>query len=140
MEHKLLFERFLNPERVSLPDIDCDFCKRRRDEVIAYVEEKYGKENVAQLITFGTWKPRVAVRDVGRVLEMPYAERIGRSKLAVVRDGLRFLGVILSAVAYIRVSRLSGPVVALLLEATPVLRDVGVGGFRRADAIAHKSP
>jgi DNA polymerase-3 subunit alpha len=72
--YKLLFERFLNPERVSLPDIDCDFCKKRRDEVIAYVEGKYGKENVAQLITFGTWKPRVAVRDVGRVLEMPYAE------------------------------------------------------------------
>jgi len=72
--YKLLFERFLNPERVSLPDIDCDFCKDRRDEVIAYVGEKYGKENVTQLITFGTWKPRVAVRDVGRVLEMPYAE------------------------------------------------------------------
>ncbi len=72
--YKLLFERFLNPERVSLPDIDCDFCKDRRDEVISYVQEKYGRENVAQLITFGTWKPRAAVRDVGRVLEMPYAE------------------------------------------------------------------
>ncbi|MEW6721002.1 MAG: DNA polymerase III subunit alpha [Thermodesulfobacteriota bacterium] len=72
--YKLLFERFLNPERISLPDIDCDFCKDRRDEVIAYVQEKYGRENVAQLITFGTWKPRAAVRDVGRVLEMPYAE------------------------------------------------------------------
>ena len=72
--YKLLFERFLNPERISLPDIDCDFCKERRDEVIAYVQEKYGREKVAQLITFGTWKPRAAVRDVGRVLEMPYAE------------------------------------------------------------------
>jgi len=72
--YKLFFERFLNPERVSLPDIDCDFCKNRRDDVIAYVQEKYGRENVAQLITFGTWKPRGAVRDVGRVLEMPYAE------------------------------------------------------------------
>ncbi len=72
--YKLLFERFLNPERVSLPDIDCDFCKDRRDEVISYVQEKYGRENVAQLSTFGTWKPRAAVRDVGRVLEMPYAE------------------------------------------------------------------
>jgi DNA polymerase-3 subunit alpha len=72
--YKLLFERFLNPERISLPDIDCDFCKDRRDEVISYVQEKYGRENVAQLITFGTWKPRAAVRDVGRVLEMPYAE------------------------------------------------------------------
>ncbi|GAB4230650.1 MAG: DNA polymerase III subunit alpha [Deltaproteobacteria bacterium] len=74
IRYKLLFERFLNPERVSLPDIDCDFCKNRREEVIEYVQRKYGKENVAQLITFGTWKPRVAVRDVGRVLEMPYAE------------------------------------------------------------------
>ncbi len=72
--YKLLFERFLNPERISLPDIDCDFCKDRRDEVISYVQEKYGRENVAQLITFGTWKPRAAVRDVGRVLEMPYAD------------------------------------------------------------------
>jgi DNA polymerase-3 subunit alpha len=72
--YKLLFERFLNPERISLPDIDCDFCKDRRDEVISYVQEKYGRENVAQLITFGTWKPRAAIRDVGRVLEMPYAE------------------------------------------------------------------
>ncbi len=72
--HGLLFERFLNPERVSLPDIDCDFCKDRRDEVIRYVEERYGKPNVAQIITFGTMKARAAVRDVGRVLEMPYAE------------------------------------------------------------------
>ncbi len=74
IRYKLFFERFLNPERVSLPDIDCDFCKNRREEVIAYVQRKYGVENVAQLITFGTWKPRGAVRDVGRVLEMPYAE------------------------------------------------------------------
>ena len=74
IRYKLLFERFLNPERVSLPDIDCDFCKNRREEVIAYVQRKYGEQNVAQLITFGTWKPRAAVRDVGRVLEMPYAE------------------------------------------------------------------
>ncbi len=72
--YDLLFERFLNPERISLPDIDCDFCKDRRDEVIRYVEERYGKENVAQIITFGTMKARAAVRDVGRVLEMPYAE------------------------------------------------------------------
>ena len=70
----LLFERFLNPERISLPDIDCDFCKDRRDEVIRYVEDRYGKENVAQIITFGTMKARAAVRDVGRVLEMPYFE------------------------------------------------------------------
>jgi DNA polymerase-3 subunit alpha len=72
--HGLLFERFLNPERISLPDVDCDFCKERRDEVIQYIRERYGEENVTQIITFGTMKARAAVRDVGRVLEMPYAE------------------------------------------------------------------
>jgi DNA polymerase-3 subunit alpha len=72
--HGLLFERFLNPERISLPDVDCDFCKDRRDEVIQYIKERYGEKNVTQIITFGTMKARAAVRDVGRVLEMPYAE------------------------------------------------------------------
>ncbi len=70
----LYFERFLNPERVTLPDIDIDFCERRRGEVITYVTEKYGRENVAQIITFGTMKARAVVRDVGRVLEMPISE------------------------------------------------------------------
>ena len=70
----LIFERFLNPERVSLPDIDIDFCERRRGEVIDYVTEKYGRENVAQIITFGTMKAKAVVRDVGRVLEMPFSE------------------------------------------------------------------
>src|ERR1700674_3693129 len=70
----LLFERFLNPERVSLPDIDIDFCERRRGEVIEYVTRKYGRENVAQIITFGTMKAKAVVRDVGRVLEMPFGE------------------------------------------------------------------
>ena len=70
----LYFERFLNPERVSLPDIDIDFCERRRGEVITYVTEKYGRENVAQIITFGTMKARAAVRDVGRVMEFPISE------------------------------------------------------------------
>ena len=70
----LLFERFLNPERISLPDVDCDFCKERRDEVIRYIKERYGDENVTQIITFGTMKARAAIRDVGRVIEMPYAE------------------------------------------------------------------
>ena len=70
----LIFERFLNPERVSLPDIDIDFCERRRGEVIDYVTRKYGRENVAQIITFGTMKAKAVVRDVGRVLEMPFSE------------------------------------------------------------------
>ncbi|HNV02216.1 MAG TPA: DNA polymerase III subunit alpha [Vicinamibacterales bacterium] len=74
LQFDLLFERFLNPERVSLPDIDIDFCERRRGEVIEYVTQKYGRENVAQIITFGTMKAKAAVRDVGRVLGMSVAE------------------------------------------------------------------
>ena len=71
---ELIFERFLNPERVSLPDIDVDFCERRRGEVIDYVTRKYGRENVAQIITFGTMRAKAVVRDVGRALDMPYAD------------------------------------------------------------------
>ncbi|MGQ9617876.1 MAG: DNA polymerase III subunit alpha [Candidatus Aminicenantia bacterium] len=74
IQYDLLFERFLNPERISLPDIDIDFCGRRREEVIEYVVQKYGKENVAQIITFGTMASRAVVRDVGRVLEIPLSE------------------------------------------------------------------
>ncbi len=68
----LLFERFLNPERVSMPDFDVDFCQDRRDEVIRYVQEKYGQDRVAQIITFGKLQARAVLRDVGRVLQMPY--------------------------------------------------------------------
>src|SRR4051812_28536143 len=74
MHYDLLFERFLNPERISMPDIDIDFCERRRAEVIDYVTQKYGRENVAQIITFGTMKAKAVVRDVGRVIEMPFAD------------------------------------------------------------------
>jgi DNA polymerase III subunit alpha len=70
----LLFERFLNPERVSMPDFDIDFCQDRRDEVIRYVREKYGREKVAQIITFGKLQARAVLRDVGRVLQMPYGQ------------------------------------------------------------------
>ncbi|MGB8174557.1 MAG: DNA polymerase III subunit alpha, partial [Pseudolabrys sp.] len=70
----LLFERFLNPERVSMPDFDIDFCQDRRDEVIRYVQERYGRDQVAQIITFGTLQARGMLRDVGRVLQMPYGQ------------------------------------------------------------------
>lgn len=70
----LLFERFLNPERVSMPDFDIDFCQDRRDEVIAYVQDKYGHDRVAQIITFGKLQARAVMRDVGRVLQMPYGQ------------------------------------------------------------------
>jgi DNA polymerase-3 subunit alpha len=74
IHYDLIFERFLNPERVSLPDIDVDFCERRRGEVIDYVTRRYGRENVSQIITFGTMKAKAVVRDVGRVMDMPYAD------------------------------------------------------------------
>jgi DNA polymerase III subunit alpha len=74
LRFSLLFERFLNPDRVSMPDFDIDFCQERRDEVIRYVQERYGRDQVAQIITFGTLQARAVLRDVGRVLEMPYGQ------------------------------------------------------------------
>ncbi len=74
MRFTLLFERFLNPERLSMPDFDVDFCQDRREEVIHYVQEKYGRDRVAQIITFGTLQARAVLRDVGRVLQMPYGQ------------------------------------------------------------------
>ncbi len=74
IKYNLLFERFLNPERISMPDIDVDFCKDRRGEVISYVSNQYGHDHVAQIITFGTMAAKAAVRDVGRSLDIPYAE------------------------------------------------------------------
>jgi DNA polymerase-3 subunit alpha len=74
LEHELLFERFLNPERISMPDIDIDFCMNRRGEVIDYVTRKYGRENVAQIITFGTMAAKAAIKDVGRAMDVPYGD------------------------------------------------------------------
>jgi DNA polymerase III subunit alpha len=74
IQHELLFERFLNPERVSMPDIDIDFCMNRRGEVIDYVTQKYGRDNVAQIITFGTMAAKAAIKDVGRAMDIPYAD------------------------------------------------------------------
>lgn len=81
LKYKLLFERFLNPERISMPDIDIDFNDERRDEVIAYVAAKYGDEHVAQIITFGTMAAKAAVRDVGRAMSVPFAEVDRTAKL-----------------------------------------------------------
>lgn len=86
--HKLLFERFLNPERVTMPDIDIDFSDERRDEVIRYVSEKYGHDRVAQIITFGTLAARAAVRDVGRVMNLPYGEVDKAAKLIPGMPGM----------------------------------------------------
>ncbi|WP_179032032.1 DNA polymerase III subunit alpha [Paenibacillus kribbensis] len=88
MKYNLLFERFLNPERISMPDIDIDFSDERRDEVIDYVVQKYGNEHVAQIITFGTLAARAAVRDVGRVLNVPYGEVDKAAKLIPAQLGM----------------------------------------------------
>jgi DNA polymerase III subunit alpha len=87
LRYKLLFERFLNPERVSMPDFDIDFCQANRDRVIEYVKEKYGREAVSQIATFGTMAARAAIRDVGRVLDMSYTFCDGISKLIPNKPG-----------------------------------------------------
>jgi len=84
LRYNLLFERFLNPERISMPDFDIDFCMDRREEVIQYVQEKYGRDRVAQIITFGALLSKAAVRDVGRVLQMPYGQVDRLSKMIPV--------------------------------------------------------
>ncbi len=87
LQYNLLFERFLNPERVSMPDFDIDFCQLNRDRVIDYVKDKYGKEAVSQIVTFGTMAARAAIRDVGRVLDFPYGFCDGISKLVPNKPG-----------------------------------------------------
>ena len=89
MEHKLLFERFLNPERISMPDIDIDFCIERRSEVIQYVEKRYGKERVSQIVTFGTLAARAALKGVARVLDIPYAESDRLAKMIPATPGTK---------------------------------------------------
>jgi DNA polymerase III subunit alpha len=88
LQYNLLFERFLNPERVSMPDIDIDFCMRRRGELIEYVTQKYGRENVAQIITFGTMAAKAAVKDVGRAMDIPYGEVDRLAKLIPTTLGI----------------------------------------------------
>jgi DNA polymerase-3 subunit alpha len=88
LRYALLFERFLNPERVSMPDFDIDFCMDRREEVIQYVQQKYGRDRVGQIITFGALLSKAAVRDVGRVLQMPYGQVDRLSKL-IPLDGVK---------------------------------------------------
>ena len=88
LQYNLLFERFLNPERVSMPDIDIDFCVRRRGELIEYVTHKYGRENVAQIITFGTMAAKAAIKDVGRAMDIPYGEVDRLAKLVPTTLGI----------------------------------------------------
>ncbi|MGH1368441.1 MAG: DNA polymerase III subunit alpha [Maritimibacter sp.] len=93
LRYSLLFERFLNPERVSMPDFDIDFCMDRREETIRYVQEKYGRDKVGQIITFGALLSKAAVRDVGRVLQMPYGQVDRLSKLIPV-EGVKPVSIV----------------------------------------------
>ena len=88
LRYKLLFERFLNPERVSMPDFDIDFCMDRREEVTAYVQDRYGRDKVAQIITFGALLSKAAVRDLGRVLQMPYGQ-VDRLAKLIPQEGVK---------------------------------------------------
>ena len=114
LQYNLLFERFLNPERVSLPDIDIDFCMRRRGEVIQYVSEKYGRDHVAQIITFGTLAARAVVRDVGRVMGIPYAKVDRIAKL--IPDMTRSLSSAATEVAALADEAENDPEVGQIIE------------------------
>ena len=94
IRHELLFERFLNPERISMPDFDTDFCYNRRDEVIQYVSEKYGSDHVSQIITFGTMAARAAIRDVGRALDRPYSDIDRIARLIPQKPGTKLADVL----------------------------------------------
>lgn len=117
IELDLLFERFLNPERVSMPDFDIDFCQSRRDEVIKYVQQKYGFDHVAQIITFGKLQARAVVRDVGRVLQMPYGQVDKIAKLIPANPANPVsLSEALETEADLRAQRDSDPGVARLIN------------------------
>ncbi|WP_127903077.1 DNA polymerase III subunit alpha [Solirhodobacter olei] len=117
LRYSLLFERFLNPERVSMPDFDIDFCMDRREEVIHYVQEKYGRDKVGQIITFGALLSKAAVRDVGRVLQMPYGQVDRLSKMIPV-EGVKPVSVekAMSDEPRLREAAKAEEVVARLLE------------------------
>jgi len=125
--HNLLFERFLNPERVSLPDIDIDFCYERRDEVIRYVAEKYGEENVAQIITFSTMAARAAIRDAGRVFGVPYGQV---DKIAKLVPANMSIDEALQVVSEVRQAYETDPTVRQILDTAKKLE-----GLTRQDSI-----
>ncbi len=114
LEYELLFERFLNPDRISMPDIDIDFCMRRRGEVIQYVAEKYGRDHVAQIITFGTLAAKAAIRDVGRVMGIPYSKVDRVAKL--VPDMTRSLAEAAREVDGLKAEAARDPEVAQIIE------------------------
>jgi len=117
LEYALLFERFLNPERVSMPDFDIDFCQANRDRVIDYVKQKYGKDAVSQIATFGTMAAKAAIRDVGRVMDMSYTFCDGISKLVPAKPGQTY------TLAYPPVPRKEGDKANYALELEPLLAE-----------------
>ena len=92
LRYNLLFERFLNPDRVSMPDFDIDFCMDRREEVIHYVQQRYGHDKVGQIITFGALLSKAAIRDIGRVLQMPYGQ-VDRLAKLIPLEGVKPLSI-----------------------------------------------
>ncbi len=133
LKYQLLFERFLNPERISMPDFDIDFCQERREEVIRYVQRKYGREQVAQIITFGTLQARAALRDVGRVLQMPYGQVDRICKLVPSNPAAPVsIGQALKEVRELRILRDEDETVAELLQIAQNLE----GLFRHASTHA----
>ncbi len=116
IKFKLLFERFLNPERISMPDIDTDFCVERRDEVIDYVTEKYGKERVAQIVTFGTMAARAAVRDAGRALAVPLPDVDRVAKLIPSGPGGLSITVALEQIPELKMLYNGSPQIRKLLD------------------------
>jgi DNA polymerase III subunit alpha len=113
LQYNLLFERFLNPERVSMPDIDIDFCMRRRGELIDYVTQKYGRDNVSQIITFGTMAAKAAIKDVGRAMDIPYGEVDRLAKLVPATLGIE-----------LKVALEESPQLKVAIEADDKLKDL----------------
>ena len=116
LQFNLLFERFLNPERISMPDIDTDFCVERRDEVIAYVTEKYGKDRVAQIVTFGTMAARAAIRDAGRALGVPLPDVDRIAKLVPSGPGGLSISAAIEQIAELRSIYAMRPEIRKLLD------------------------
>ncbi|GAC1701229.1 MAG: DNA polymerase III subunit alpha [Candidatus Acidiferrum sp.] len=128
LQYNLLFERFLNPERVSMPDIDIDFCMRRRGELIDYVTRKYGRENVAQIITFGTMAAKAAVKDVGRAMDIPYGEVDRLAKLIPTTLGIT-----------LDVALQESPMLKAAINADPKLKDLMAVALRLEGLARHAS-
>ncbi|MDQ2864670.1 MAG: DNA polymerase III subunit alpha [Candidatus Eremiobacteraeota bacterium] len=116
LKYNLFFERFLNPDRISMPDIDTDFCVDRRDEVIAYVTEKYGKERVAQIVTFGTMAARAAIRDAGRALAVPLPEVDRVAKMIPSGPGGLSIASALAQIADLKALYAENPTIKKLLD------------------------